>query len=564
MPRTITVTLTQHEKDGCVKTRFQNRTLKSVRLGEITVRHEVGKTETGTNLQPHELRGFAPCRSQFSYDTILAVTELRFRRLMQRVEIQNHLALRGLYISTGSISNLSWMGLAYLEYCHFGKAKELAERYRQTCFFVHVDGTNEGGKYCHFVVRDGMSGNVLCAEKIRSESEASIVPILQKVKELFGVPEAIISDMSPAIKKAVNTVFKNVPHRLCHFHFLKDVGKDLFQDLHQCLKYSVKDLKTQLKELRAKFDVEQTEKFDCRAWLISMIDRINDYERELSGEGFPFDLAYLAFYERCLDVYNATEGILNEIYSSGRTTFEPGIGKNLCFLRNTLQKFLERLKFSVGQLKKVNAIFLELRDILHPKTDSDRIPMNWGMLNHDSKLENMEMKISELEKTAEKKVKATYLAKYEWKAWNVVYKHLKKYGTQLNPEITVNGQKILLPRTNNLSETGFREIKRKARRTTGKKNLSRYMDHLPAQYSYVANLDDPGYVEVVFGDKEIHDSFHQVNQKQIRQTTDRMKAQRRSPTAIDIKLIRDDGYLNLLVEHFIRNTRRKAATRTLL
>ena len=90
------------------------------------------------------------------------------------------------------------------------------------------------------------------------------------------------------------------------------------------------------------------------------------------------------------------------------------------------------------------------------------------------------------------------------------------------------------------------------------------MDHLPAQYSYVANLDDPRYVEVVFGDKEIHDSFHQVNQKQIRQTTDRMKAQRRSPTAIDFKLIRDDGYLKLLVEHFIRNARRKGATRTLL
>ena len=91
----------------------------------------------------------------------------------------------------------------------------------------------------------------------------------------------------------------------------------------------------------------------------------------------------------------------------------------------------------------------------------------------------------------------------------IIYKHLKKYGKQLNPEITIhNRQKVLLPRTNNLSETGFQEIKGKARRTSGKKNLSGYMDHLPAKYFYVVNLDDPEYVEVVFGDKEIYDCFH--------------------------------------------------------
>ena len=175
MPQDITLFLSPKEKNACVKTRFQGRTIKSARLGQISVKYEVGRTAGGDEIRPAELIGFAPCGNHFAYDTILLVTELRFRRLMQREEIQHHIASQsGFYISTGSISNLSWMGLAYLEGCHFAQAKKLAKRYRQTCFFIHLDGTNEGGKYNHFVVREGMSGNVLYAEKIVSESEAAI------------------------------------------------------------------------------------------------------------------------------------------------------------------------------------------------------------------------------------------------------------------------------------------------------------------------------------------------------------------------------------------------------
>ncbi len=216
-----------------MKTRFQTRSIKSVRLGEISTKYEVGKIGNGLQVLPADLKSLVPFGKNFAYDTILLITQMRFTLLMQREEIQRDIALKcGFSISTGSISNLSWMGVAYLEHCHFAQAKKLEKLYRQKCFFIHLDGTNEGGKYCHFVVREGMSRNVLYAAKIVSESEISIVPILQKVKELFGNPEAIISDMSPAIKKAVNAVFKNVPHRLCHFHFLKDTFSKRYRKRH--------------------------------------------------------------------------------------------------------------------------------------------------------------------------------------------------------------------------------------------------------------------------------------------------------------------------------------------
>jgi len=561
--KVIPLDLSLQEKGNCLTTRFQTRRVKSIRLGEITLKCEIGKTAEGRNILPSDLKSLVPSANNFAYDTILQVTEMRFRLLMQREEIQQNIALTsGFHISTGSISNLSWIGLASLELCHFSQAKKLEKRYRKKCFFIHLDGTNEGGKYNHFVVREGMSGNVLYAEKIVSESEDSIAPILKKVKELFADPEAIISDMSPAIKKAVNQVFRDVPHRLCHFHFLKDIGKDMLQALHQPLKYSVKNLQKQLKEFRNELDIQRlqinsgkslklTQLCECYSWLISIIDRINDYENDLSAEGFPFDLSYLSFFERCQELHNTMNMMFIDMHKSGTLKKnDRNISTKLCLMNNAIQTFLTRLKGVISQLNKVNTIFLELRDILHPKTEKDRIPLNWGMLDDQSKVENIGQKLDELKEKAEKKAKTNALPKYEKKAWKIIYKHLEKYGKHLNPEIQVKGRTVLLPRTNNLSETGFRDVKRKARRTIGKKNLSKYMDELPSQYFYITNLEDANYVKIVYGDREIYDSFPQIDRQQIKKTIDTMKTQRRSPKAIDYKLIRNDHYLELLVKQF--------------
>ena len=546
------------------------RCVKSIRLGEISLKYEMGRTSEGRKILPPGLESLVPSANTFAYDTILLVTQMRFGLLMQREEIQKEIALKnGFHISTGSISNLSWMGLAYLEQCHFIQAEKLAERYRRECFFIHLDGTNEGGKYTHFVVREGMSGNVLYAAKIISESEASIVPVLKKVKALFGDPDAIISDMSPAIRKAVTNVFKKVPHRLCHFHFLKDIGKDMLQDLHQPLKYSVKNLEKLLKELRNKWAIEQpeisdnpskkrTRLYEHYSSLISIIDYIHDYEKDLGAEGFPFDLKYLAFHDRCRRVYTKIDHLLS-ILKNGGTIKEMNrnICINLCYIRNRLQEFLDQLSGSINQLTKVNSLFLELRDILHPKTEKEQTPLNWGMLDDKTSVENIEQNLTDLRKKAEKKIKVKYLPKYEYKAWKIIHTHLKKHGELLNPKIEVNGKTLLLPRTNNLCETGFRDAKRKARRTTGKKNLSKHMDELPSQYFYIVNLDDTEYVKTVFEEKEIYDCFPQIPKEEIKKTMLKMKAQRGSPKPIDYKLIRNDDFLKMLTNRFTENIAQK-------
>ena len=186
------------------ESRIQSRTIKSVRLGEVSIDYESGVGSDGVVITPEELKLIAAPGMTFAYDTIVFVTLLRYVHLMQREEIQAEL-LRNhhLKISTGSISELSLMGLAYLERCHFANAEKLSKLYGGGCLILHLDGTNEGGMYNHFVVREGIRGNALYAEKIVSESEESIKAILKKVEKYFGVPAAVVSDMSAAIGKAV-------------------------------------------------------------------------------------------------------------------------------------------------------------------------------------------------------------------------------------------------------------------------------------------------------------------------------------------------------------------------
>lgn len=172
------------------------------------------------------------------------------------------------------------------------------------------------------------------------------------------------------------------------------------------------------------------------------------------------------------------------------------------------------------------------------------------MASADVDVENISEQLKQLQKKAAgvaKNKKQTYVTQ----AWKIVSRRLIKYNDALNPIIEFRKGKFILPRTNNLSETGFRDCKRRARRTTGAKNLSRYMDNLPAQYFYTFNLEDKEYIETVFGDNEIFDSFHNVDKNTVKKAVDKMKKQRQSPKNINRKLIRSDNFIEQFTNHFM-------------
>ena len=566
IPEALTLELTCEELKNTRKNRFQQRKVRSTRAGELALNYQTAVMPDGNRIVAEDLTVLAAPGMTFAYDTIFTVIELRYIELMQRKEIQYRLLKdHGLYISTGSISELSLKGLGYLEQCHFNQSAKLAAYYRKSCFIIHLDGTNEGGMYNHFVVRDGMTGNVLYAEKIVSESEKSIRAILVKVKMLFGVPDAVISDMSPAIIKAVKVELLDIPHRLCHFHFLKAVGVSVLEKHHKPVMISVKRMKDMLAEQRRELKTElklllqqgssekNRQQSEACQWAINLIDYIRDYEKDMSGEGFPFDLPAIAFYDRCEQAFSNIDKIMLE---RSRHFGRMGLASStLCFIRNRIQEFMGYCH--INQIRNLNDIFMELRNIIHPKSKTEAIPLNWGMANSDTGVENISEQLKALQIKAARFAKRKH-ATYQTKAWKAVNSRLIKYNEALNPVIDFRGDKFILPRTNNLSETGFRDCKRQARRITGTKRLSKYMDNLPAQYFYTFNLNDQDYIKTVFGDQEIFDSFHTVDKNVVKSTVAKMKKQRLSPKQINNKLIRSKDFIMQFTNHFMIDKKTKS------
>ena len=76
---------------------------------------------------------------------------------------------------------------------------------------------------------DSVSGFVLYSAKVKSENKDDLVGFLEKIKERIGSPHAVVSDMAKGIKGAVQAVFGDVPHFICHFDFLKIIGLMLFE-----------------------------------------------------------------------------------------------------------------------------------------------------------------------------------------------------------------------------------------------------------------------------------------------------------------------------------------------
>jgi len=84
-----------------------------------------------------------------------------------------------------------------------------------------------------------------------SENALQITEFLEQFKNDYGTPIALVHDMGSAILKAVRTVFPGCPDYICHFHFLKDIGKDLLDRDYSTIRRHLKThrVRTHLRQM---------------------------------------------------------------------------------------------------------------------------------------------------------------------------------------------------------------------------------------------------------------------------------------------------------------------------
>jgi hypothetical protein len=183
------------------------------------------------------LLGFVASRCNVAYDVLVFVEEALFRRHRTSLEVRAELIARNVRLSVSEIEYPGRKFITYLAVAH----KMAAPRIRQAMeiaggYVLHLDATHDGDAPVLMAGIDGLSEIVLANVKLPSERTDHIVPFLRKLHTDYGTPRACVHDMGTGICKAVAEVFPGVRDFICHFHFLRDIGKDYLEPAYTQLR----------------------------------------------------------------------------------------------------------------------------------------------------------------------------------------------------------------------------------------------------------------------------------------------------------------------------------------
>ena len=476
------------------------------------------------------LAAILPPRGVVGYDVLVAVGLARFVHHQQREEIRAALGRdHGVVLSTGEISTLARRFLAYLEALHQTAAPALAAVFRADGGWpLHLDATGEDGRGTLVVAYAGWRHWVLGAWKVPTERAEFILPHLHEVATAFGPPCAIMRDLGRAMADAsedfVGSLPKPIPILACHYHFLADIGEDLLAKGHDQLRglFRQAEIVARLRACvrqhgeRLGSAIEQGRQ-GLRQWLAesqvghripegrsgvavvrSLAQWVLDYHAEGTDEGFPFDVPYLALYDRCLQVTSAIGTFLREAPADRH-------------VRNSLERLQQILRpidsdvppfvsVSTGLTRRVE-FFAELREALrlNPK-DPETVAKTTPEIGT---LEDIQDAVTALEASLRARRPARGPAQDLRQAIDIILAHLDRHGSHLwGHAITMptpgSGTTIrLVDRTNDCLESYFHGMKHGERRRSGRKILTQDFERLPAAAALAVNLTRADYVEIV-------------------------------------------------------------------
>lgn len=462
-----------------------------------------------------QLRALAPEGGTYGFDVIVRVGMLLFVHCRNEREIMQDLASRNIFISEREIGYLGRKFVIYLALAHRDSRDQLVRSMaKRGGYILHVDGTCEGNSPHLFSGLDGISEIVLDNIKIPSEKKELLIPFFQRIKKQYGEPVALVHDMGIGIVKAIEKVFPDAADFICHFHFLRDVGKDLLledyqsiikqlrkhkarQILNQKARYlekkigqdsqTIAELKASLKNSR--LETACVEHIPALS-TYSLIHWAFESRSKSRGYGFPFDRPHLEFYHRLRKIYRLIGNIMHIRLRDKATD-------NRAFVQ--VHKFLEevlddkKLNQSAVTMQSKAKVFDKLREVLRIA-----LPEGKNGLNDDGEetdIKTIEEKVAAFRQwlTSNKKRKETYLKMIE---------QLDKYWEKLfaDPLVvnTPQGQRIIVPqRTNNILERFFRGEKRRSRKKSGTASLNKTLKAILADTPLVRNLENDEYYEII-------------------------------------------------------------------
>ncbi len=463
-----------------------------------------------------QLRSLVPHRCTYGYDVLVFVGYSLFVHCQTEQQIIEQLAHKNVFISQREIGFLGKKFIAYLAIAHQQARQRLNQFMSQKGgYILHLDGDSP-----HlFTGMDGIAQIVLDNIKLPSEKAELIIPFLTRLKKQYGDPIALVHDMGKGILSAVSTVFNGIPDFICHFHFLRDIGKDLYETeyakirtrlkkhkIRQLLRAKAKALEpligsdtqvvTSLLEgiSKGKTNLGPLEKIPVISSYV-MIHWALDTTGQMEGYGFPFDCSHLIFYQRLRILYDLVD-------TAGYAQFD----KRFFNLWRSLNKIVndQQLKSAATQIEKKMIIFKQLRKALSITISSDKKGLNDD--GKDADLKSIAQKVKRFRNDVMADKKLSQIESYQ-----KMIKQIDKYWDKLfaDPIIveTSNDQLTIQPqRTNNILERFFRDLKRRNRKRSGTISLNKRLKSILADTPLIKNLDNPEYMQIILDD---HDTLEE-------------------------------------------------------
>lgn len=505
----------------------------------------------GNNCRSHDLLQLVPFKCTYGYDVLVHVGKSLYLRSMSEQAIKKELKLMAIDISDSEIRYLGQKFVAYLTICHQQSQLKLRLKLAQNGgYILHIDGTCEGDSPNLFTGMDEISGIILSSVKINSEKKDKIIPFLKDIKARYGTPLAVVSDMGKGLLGAIEEVFPEIVSLICHFHFLRDIGKDLLADDYRDLRNRLTKskirvaLKNKAKDFEKKLgkQMKNLAKIDANPELASiktallLIHWMFDTSF-LSGYGFPFDMKHLLFYQRLMAGYEEVKHL-----------YERKGGKPFYQLIKLLDRIISNneMKQTAIILRKNEAIFNELRKALRITLPEGKNGLNDNGENYDIKA------ISD-------KV-AQFVDKYDSsqdKTHKKMIAQIRKYNEKLFADsipVFIDGNQVLIQpqRTNNIMEQFFRYLKRHLRKKSGNISVKRALTAMLPGTVLVKNLENEEYLELILdGASKLEERFAQIDSRLFLSEFSKMKSQNRKIPTDARKLIKEDHVLAKIEKIFL-------------
>ncbi len=487
-----------------------------------------------------ELQALAPPRCKFGYDVLIHVGKAWFLRCRSEMEIQQELAQKNISISKSEIEYLSQKFIIYLAVIHRENSCELKENMAlRGGYILHLDGTCEGDSPHLISVLDGLSQIVLDNIKLPSENSAQIIPFLSRIKARYGCPQAVVSDMGKGIGLAIQTVFPRIPAFICHFHFLRDLGNDLYGIENDILrkhlkKYGVQSLLRKVaKELKPVFnsdlnwinalatcmegrdDEENPPEFLPTVY--ALILWVLDARHQGDGLGFPFDRAHLDFYQRLKSMHS--------VFSKLPAALLP-VNSWHQQLVGSLQKIMDDaiLWKTASIMQRKIQVFDKLRRAMRITLPGKKQGLNDD--GEDTDIRTIEKGVNDFCEGLCRDYNLASNSDFQ-KMIAQIDKYWDKLFADAIPVVTADGIVIIQPqRTNNLLERFFRDLKRNHCKKTGTSSMSKMLKTMLSDTPLVKNLENQQYLEMILnGRSSLEERFAEIDSNTIREEMKNHKMQ---------------------------------------